>query len=84
MGGHLGKSRGSSPARLLTKQDGDSQQFLSAFLFLEQVGAVESDSGVGIVVGAEVCDGAGVKVCDGAGVKVCEGARAEVGIGVIN
>jgi len=54
----------------------DSQQFLRAFLFLEQVGAEDSDSGVGVVVGAEVCEGAGV--------EVCEGASADVGLGVIN
>ena len=54
----------------------DSQQFLRAFLFLEQVGAEDSDSGVGVVVGAEVCEGAGA--------EVCEGASAEVGMSVIN
>ena len=64
------------PHRPLIKQDGDSQQFLRAFLFLEQVGAEDSDSGVGVVVGVEVCEGAGV--------EVCEGASAEAGLGVIN
>ena len=62
----------------LIKLDGDSQQFLSAFLFLEQVGPEDSDSGVGTVVGAEVCEGAGAEVCEGAGAKVCEGAGAKV------
>jgi hypothetical protein len=49
----------------LIKLDGDSQQFLSAFLFLEQVDPEVSDSGVGTVVGAEVCEGAGVEVGTG-------------------
>ena len=69
---HFCPLRGSS----LIREEEDSQQFLRAFLFLEQVGAEDSDSGVGVVVGAEVCEGAGV--------EVCEGASAEAGLGVIN